>query len=454
MPYDVADAESFFGRDAEVAACLDRLETVSVLVVAGPSGCGKSSLLRAGVVPALARRGRTVAVLTPGVDPEGALATALASASGTPVLIVDQLEELFTIHAPTEAARTVCARLAAYGQDHGPVVVAVRADHLAELAADATFARLVEEGLHLVSPLEGDELRAAIEGPAARAGLRLEHGLVDLRHPGFRGRGRRVADAVARVGRDLAATRRVGCSRWRDTGRPAASAVPWRSRPSGSTRRCLPTDRTVVRSVLLRLVAPSPDGNPFRSRVPMRRVAGDADRDRVLDILVQARLVTTDEDSVELAHEALARAWPRLRSWLDDDAAGHRILRHLTVAAEDWESLDRPPDELYRGARLEAALEWRATATPHLTDLEEAFLDAVDGRGRVGTGRCRVAHHRPGPPEPPPPGVARRDGRRFWSSQSWRVGWQWVSGTGPRNPRPTPGRRRRPPRRADSARRP
>jgi WD40 repeat protein len=128
--------------------------------------------------------------------------------------------------------------------------------------------------------------------------------------------------------------------------------------------------------VLLRLVAPAIDGEPVRSRVAMRSLAGDPARHRVVDLLVRARLVTTDEDSVELAHEALARAWPRLRSWLDDDAAGQRVLRHLSAAADGWESLGRPASELYRGARLEAALEWRAATNPDLTDLEDVFLDA------------------------------------------------------------------------------
>ena len=88
------------------------------------------------------------------------------------------------------------------------------------------------------------------------------------------------------------------------------------------------------------------------------------------------RLVTTDDKTVTLAHEALARVWPRLRSWLDEDAAGHLLLRHLTVAAEDWQTRDRPDSELYRGARLSAALAWRARTAPSLTGTETDFLDA------------------------------------------------------------------------------
>ena len=144
--------------------------------------------------------------------------------------------------------------------------------------------------------------------------------------------------------------------------------------------------RAKLRSLLLRLVSSSADGEPVRSRVSTRTLGGDIERERVLGLLVRARLVTAEEDSVELAHEALARAWPRLRSWLDEDAAGQRILRHLSAAAEGWESLGRPATELYRGARLEATLEWQSAAFPDLTELERAVPRCVDRRGHGGAG--------------------------------------------------------------------
>src|SRR5262245_3338186 len=131
----------------------------------------------------------------------------------------------------------------------------------------------------------------------------------------------------------------------------------------------------MLQSVLLRLVAPSLDGDPVRCRVPSRALLGDPGRERAVALLVRARLVTAELETFELAHEALARAWPRLQAWLDEDAAGQRILRHLATAADAWDSLGRPPSELYRGARLETALEWRDAARPDLTALEREFLD-------------------------------------------------------------------------------
>ena len=165
--------------------------------------------------------------------------------------------------------------------------------------------------------------------------------------------------------------------------------------------------RPKLRSVLLRLVSPSADGEPVRSRVATRALGGDADRERVLGLLVHARLVTAEEDTVELAHEALARAWPRLRSWLDEDAAGQRMLRHLATAADGWESLGRPATELYRGARLDAVLEWRAATAPDLTDQEEAFLDASgvgDAAETPAVGARRRLRRRTPRGTPPPAG--------------------------------------------------
>jgi hypothetical protein len=108
---------------------------------------------------------------------------------------------------------------------------------------------------------------------------------------------------------------------------------------------------------MLRLVTPNPEGEPVRSRVPRRLLSSDADHERLIERLVNARLVTADENVVELAHEAIARAWPRLRGWLDDDSEGQRVWRHLAVASSGWEAMGQPDSELYRGARLAQALE-------------------------------------------------------------------------------------------------
>ena len=100
----------------------------------------------------------------------------------------------------------------------------------------------------------------------------------------------------------------------------------------------------------------------------------------MLDALVGARLVIADQDTVEIAHEAVCRAWPRLRAWLDEDRDGHRLHRHLALAAQEWEHSGRDPSELYRGPRLVAALDWAAKDDSVLNESERAFLAASTAR--------------------------------------------------------------------------
>jgi hypothetical protein len=374
VPYDVGDAEDFFGRGHDVAACRHRLTDVGAVTVVGPSGSGKSSLVRAGLAAGLKRDGGRVAVITPGPHPADAL-TALPRTRQAPVLVVDQCEEAVGLCTdPAERAAFFTA-LTAYA-DRAPLIVAVRADRLGDLSAHPSFTRLVERSLYLLNPMTSEDLRDAIEEPARVAGLRLEAGLVDLLVREVEGE----PGALPLLSHALRAT-------WER--REANTLTVAGYRESGGVRGAVaqsaeavyqqvPADeRRALRDLLLRLVAPSPEGAPMRSRIPRRLVAGTPYQEQLIETLVAARLVTSDDGVIELAHEALARAWPRLRDWLDEDAEGQRILRHLVVAADTWEAMGRPDSELYRGTRLNQALEWHAEARPELTPAEQDFLDAA-----------------------------------------------------------------------------
>jgi WD40 repeat protein/DNA-binding SARP family transcriptional activator len=390
VPYDVADADAFFGRDTDVAACLRRLAATGVLAVVGPSGSGKSSLVRAGVAAALERDGRRVVVVAPGAHPNDAL-TALPAAGPAPVLVVDQCEEALTLCDDTDEQAQFFIALAAHAE-RGPLVVALRADRLGELSTHTSFARLIEPGLYLLGPMSDADLRAAIQGPANQAALLLEPGLVELLLQDVHGE----PGALPMLSHALRTTwehregRTLTVDGYRDTGGIRGAVA---QSAEALYAQVPPEQRPLVRDLLLRLVAPSPDGEPVRSRVPRRIVATDSAHDELIELLIDARLVTSDDGVVELAHEALARAWPRLRDWLGDDIEGQRILRHLTGAADTWEAMGRPDSELYRGARLAQALDWRQRATPDLTPTERAFLDAgealADTERRAAETRAR-----------------------------------------------------------------
>jgi WD40 repeat protein/DNA-binding SARP family transcriptional activator/energy-coupling factor transporter ATP-binding protein EcfA2 len=371
--YDVDDAERFFGRDADVAACHAILERGSFLAIVGPSGSGKSSLLRAGMLASLRRRGHRVVLVTPGPHPMQSLSTLGADAPPSTVLAVDQGEEVFALCDDLEERRAFLERLVQEARRR-PVLVTVRGDRLGQVTEHAGFSRLVEAGLHLVGALDEAQLRQAVERPAEQAGLVIEHGLVDVLV-------REVQDdpgALPLLSHALLETwqRREGNTLTVD-GYRASGGIHGAVAQSAEQLygRIEPEQRRQLRDLLLRLVSPGTEGEAVRTRVPRRLVAPA--HDPLVEALVAARLVTSDEGVLEITHEALTRAWPRLRGWLDDDVEGQRIRHHLSGAADAWDTLGRPTSELYRGVRLTRVLDWQARAESTLTDTEREFLEAA-----------------------------------------------------------------------------
>src|SRR6266508_2655605 len=137
-----------------------------------------------------------------------------------------------------------------------------------------------------------------------------------------------------------------------------------------------PAEQEAARRVFLRLVASGEGETVTRRRVELDEfdLARDPDAAAVLTRLTQDRLLTKTEDTVEVAHEALLREWPRLRAWLEEDVQGHQLRQHLTHAARQWEETGRDASEVYRGARLSAAMDWAATRGPDLNEQERDFL--------------------------------------------------------------------------------
>nr|WP_095856737.1 WD40 repeat domain-containing protein [Streptomyces sp. Ag82_O1-15] len=136
-----------------------------------------------------------------------------------------------------------------------------------------------------------------------------------------------------------------------------------------------------ARRLLLRLVAPG-DG-ALDTRRPADREelqatgAQETETENVLEALAQARLLILDGDTVELAHEALLTAWPRLSDWIEQERERLRAHRKLAEAAHAWEDLGRDTGALYRGTRLATAQEHFGSAqAADLTRLEHAFLTA------------------------------------------------------------------------------
>lgn len=389
------DRDLLFGRDALVRAVVERLATARLVAVVGPSGSGKSSVVHAGVLPALADGALTgsstwsVAVLAPGADPSGALDAAVPAGGGggaPRLVVVDQAEELFTLCPDDDRRRAALDRLLAVAGDvdGSRVLLTVRADFFGRFAESPGLAALLEVGTVLAPPLTEAELRAAVEGPAAVAGLRLEPGLVDVV----------VADALDRPGALPLVShamfetwrRRRGTTLTLDDLREVGGVDGAVARTADDVyvRAFDGREQAMARSLLVRLTEPGEGTEDTRRRVARAELAGvgDGDLDHVIETLVAARLLTVDADHVEVAHEAVIRSWPRLRGWLDEDRDALRVHRRLTRAATEWDEGGRLDAELYRGARLDAALEWRDAHPGEVSEVERALIDASEAQRR------------------------------------------------------------------------
>jgi DNA-binding SARP family transcriptional activator/WD40 repeat protein len=386
LPYDVEDADFFFGRSADLAACRRRLHESGVLVLVGPSGSGKSSLLRAGLAASLAEDGVECAIVASGT-PEDDLLAEIEAGTDRTVLVLDQVEEVVArLGSPARRARLADALVACAGRR--PVALAVRADRFGDLAELPGFPGLVERGLVLLGPLGEDALRQAIDGPAREAVLLLEPGLVDVLLQDVRD----DPGALPLLSHALRETweRREGRTLTVEGYRVSGGIRGAVARSAEQVYDDLPDeDRAKLRGLMLRLLTLAPSGEPLRSAVPRGAIPADAAHAHLVERLVQARLVTADADVLDLAHETLARAWPRLRGWLDDDLEGQRILRHLSTAAESWHAMGRPDAELYRGDRLARASAWQSASGADLTDHESDFL--ARSREDADTATAQVA---------------------------------------------------------------
>jgi DNA-binding SARP family transcriptional activator/WD40 repeat protein len=410
-PFDEADSANFFGRRELASELVGRLGQARFVAVVGPSGSGKSSVVRAGVIPKLRADGAYVATIVPGSHPMDELETALLRMASTSastlldqlnaderglgrcvkrllpdddrdlVLVVDQFEELFTVTEPEQREAFLAGLAAAVSDERGRlrVLATLRADFIDRPLLDPTISELIRDNTTLVTPLDAHELREAITGPVERIGVSVEPELVAELITGVSGQ----PGSLPLLQYALTETyeRRDGVTLTHETYERIGGLTGALARRADQLYEGIPAeDRPAVRRLFTRLVTPGEGTEDTRRRVRRSELTGVPPD--VIDAYGSARLLSFDRDpatrepTVEVAHEALIREWPRLRSWIDEDRDGLRVLRHLGVSAQAWEATQRDEGELYRGGRLEAAEEFAAANPDELNQTEKAFLDA------------------------------------------------------------------------------
>jgi WD40 repeat protein len=398
-PFLTENAALFCGRTHEVNDIVGRLRAGErEIYVIGPSGSGKSSLVVAGVLPRLARGVSGVEPFLPRslrprdhpmqqlakvlehdmVEPSAAVTALLAAhaPAAALLLVIDQLEELFTQCDVEERASFLSVLRALRAEPRCVLLFTLRADFYGAFMESALWSDVQGRISRVeVAPLRGMALREAIERPARDLGVECEPELVE----------RLLSDAASEPGilpllqealvqlwdqRELRALKLDHYHALDQAGRGGlAAAISHRA--DVMLRTLTPVQESIARRILLRLVSFG-DGRADTRRQQPRAALGSAedaagDFDTVLRRLIDDRLITIDagtdgkETRVDLAHEVMIRAWPTLATWLGTHRVDEQRRRHLEAAAAAWVQRGRGSGGLLDAVELAEAESWRST---------------------------------------------------------------------------------------------
>lgn len=392
----------FFGRERLTEMLVQRIQNgTRLLAVVGASGSGKSSLVLAGMLPRLRATTQEsgeplwqLITLVPGAEPQANLHTALLGQDFhlPRVIVVDQFEELFTRCKDESAQRAFTQQLLDLTEAAPPcvVVLTMRLDYVDNVARLPDFYTRFQAARVDVGVLDINELREAIEKPAALVGLKFDNGIVDDLITTILGE---------RAGLPLLQFTLLKLWKQRRRNRITADIYTAVGNPRQALERgaealysgLMVEDQNALKHIFLQMVQPE-EGTEFTSsRIPREQVFVDGPaRDRVawvLDRLIDEGLVKqtapalldeTGEQGVtqiEVAHEALVRNWSRLMVWLNEARNGMREQRRLREAAIKWEQSNQDASLLLRGRVLEDA-ERLVEASPNLDKQIGKFVQA------------------------------------------------------------------------------
>jgi hypothetical protein len=433
LAFQEADAPIFFGRDEEVRdglAWLNRLNRFGgarLAMLLGVSGCGKSSLVRAGIIPLLRNDREQWLVVEPFralQDPAGELAHALVGTfarygvahdanairtsiaraatdgdaralldvldalrggvgqrNATILMVIDQFEELLAVDQHGRYAAFAALLTGALESAGTSLLVlgTLRSDLLGKFQVHALGQIPFAE--RAVAPMSLDGFAAVIEGPAIVAEVKLERGLVQ----------EMVADTATEDALPLLAfTLRELWERFGGDGHLTLDEYRDKlGRLHGSLARAADTvmtgarlsavEQDALRTAFLRMVRVNEEGQYVRQPATWAELPDKSWP--TLQRFVDARLLVPrereGERTIEVAHEALFRAWDQLKTWLDQDLALLRTHSALRRAANDWGASAGDGHLLvHRGGRLEDAERLAASGRVALSSVERAYVDA------------------------------------------------------------------------------
>ncbi len=412
-----ADAKVFFGRNKEIEKLLELVVQRRFTALVGVSGSGKSSVVFAGLVPQLEESHWQVIECRPESHPFNRLAVALVKLltsdkleqaiklktleeelpTGEKItlshvvqiwqeesqkrllLIIDQFEELYTANSTAVQQQFLACLLKLVNSDVPAVLlVTLRADFMSQALMYPEFAQALNGNTRFISSLSRAELEAVIEAPAAQVGLGLETGLTE----------RILEDLGTAEGRlpllqfaltSLFEKQRLGSlthDAYTEIGGVEQALVRYADQVLAKFSA---TEHDQLRQIFVQLVHPGQGTEDTRLVVTYSQLA---DKWAMVKRLADSRLVVTgqnketQEETVEVIHEALIRQWPRFQEWMKADRTFRVWQEAFQADLKRWQAMKQPRAELLRGAKLAQAEEMLNERQAELIEVEQTFIKA------------------------------------------------------------------------------
>jgi hypothetical protein len=421
------DAPYFFGRETFTQQLADAVRRKTLVAVVGSSGSGKSSVVFAGLLPRLRKEGSwLIATCRPGNDPFHSLAAALIpllepQMSGTDrlieinklarrlqqgelvfedvvglivqnhaaarlLLVVDQFEELYTeCKDAQERQRFLDLLLAAVeatthqSRRSFNLVLTLRADFLEQ----ALTYRPLNDALQLadlkLGPMNRAELEDAIRKPAEKLQVKLADGLV-----------KRLLDDVGQEAGNLPLLEFALTLLWSKQKERTLTHAAYDE--IGGVEMALADhaeakymefdedEQIRVGNIFRRLVHPG-EGTGDTRRIATRAEVEEENWPLVARLANERLVITsqdkaTEQETVEVIHEALIRRWQRLRNWIEEDRQFLTWRDQLQAVLHQWKRSGNDEGALLRGRLLRDAQDWKIQRPESLTEDEQTFIQA------------------------------------------------------------------------------
>ncbi|MHC5673260.1 nSTAND1 domain-containing NTPase [Nostoc sp.] len=419
------DAEYFFGRELFIEELFRATQNRNFIPVVGASGSGKSSVVLAGLVPRLQQEGRWLFThFRPGSEPFYGLAEALVPLY-TPdldntdriaqtrklanyfcngnvlladviakiqqnhpqhriLLIADQFEELYTLCNDEKTRSRFLDSLLTIIQSPTSkslstvFAATMRVDFLSYALSYPEFADQLKSDIKLIRSMNRSELSEVIAKPAQKLGVTFEPGLIE-----------RILNDVESEPGNLPLLEFALTLLWEKRTNQQLTHAAYEaigevqgalaSHADTIYRNLKPAQQQQVSQIFMQLVRPG-EGTEDTRRVATKAELGEENWSLVQD-LADARLVVTsrsaeEQETVEVAHEALIQHWQQLQSWIDENRSQIIQKNRIERLADEWEDNKKLPDYLLQGKQLNEAqaFQKKESASLKLSSLAREFI--------------------------------------------------------------------------------